>query len=400
MHHPDAGVFSMNFWIDKTSDSENVVISDTKSVLIGSVDRDHADAVASQLKDGEKPAAVLGTEGLVVIPFNQLQSVVSRNTDTTVDIKYRANKELVSLDINFENEAISQEFVDYINPYLPDTLAKTIYKQSSWVAAAPSLLAILSFLIVAFVYWNKFRLPIYIIGAVWMFFAGHMLIKRITNPPEITRWIVKGKAIRRAWGDLKTAGSFAFVLAVVCGISTQFPDSYGEDALYERVYHEMIVPASVPKLIANGADMYHADSDGDDALTLAIQWGEHDVAKAIIEAGYDVNRSIAGEEDGDTVLSVALYSGASDVAIAILDAGYDINKPIGDTSAVELAVAYDEYEVVERILDKGGLEAAEKYGFDIEATAVENASEYEDRRLLNLLGKHQKIQQTEVQVDL
>jgi len=338
-------------WIDGSSSNNNVIVANRISLLVASCEKDQADSIRQELNDGKSPAEVLGTDGVKVIPFNRIQTLVSRHTDVNVDIDYKAARKVESLSIDFENEEFAEEFIDFINPHIPENLELKVSQQHRLVAIIAPVFGIAFFFLLAFVYWNKFRLPIYAVGAVWIALGLYMLYTRLTNPPVITRWKLKGKKIRKAWNGLKNVTSGAVAVAVVCGFSLKLPDSHGERAVYDRVYHEMATAEDIQGLIENGGDLYYEDWEGDTALALAIMWNE------------------------------------TDLAMGILDADYDITATEGDQALLELALWNDEFSVADRLISMGAIETARLQGFD----PTEYLNDYDNGEIRALLEKHQLV---------
>ena len=129
---------------------------------------------------------------------------------------------------------------------------------------------------------------------------------------------------------------------------------YGSKALYQSVYEEMIQAEDVEKFIARGADIDYEDADGDTALSWSLYFEDDDLSLALVEAGANVTRTDI------SLLEIALYNNAGEKVLAAL-------------------------------MERGALEAAETYGFDVE----EYVADYDDQMFNELYDKHQKILQAE-----
>lgn len=342
-------------WINKDSESNNIVICNDLGLLIGSCDKSAQDSVDKQLNDGKTPAEVLGTEDLIIIPFIQIQNLSSRSTDAWIDITYKAKGSTESKTCDFEDEDQAQAFTAYIDQHMPDNLSKIVVQQSAIIAAINPLLSLLVCLGASYLFINKFHLPVYIIGGLWALISTVALVGRLKSPPVLTRWNIKGKHARKAWAGLKTVYAYTFVAVVAVGGSQQLPDSYGEKAISDRMVFEMIQPDDIKMLLGRGADINYLDEDGDTPLAMALYWEEEDMTLALIEAGASLTMKI----DGESSLVNALYNSASE-------------------------------NVIEAMLERGALSIAEKDGFD----PLQYATEYEDEGLLALLEKHRRVVQS------
>ncbi|MBX2835489.1 MAG: ankyrin repeat domain-containing protein [Gammaproteobacteria bacterium] len=342
----------MKFWLDRESESKNVVVANEASFAFGSCDQEHYDSVEQQLKAGKPAAEVLGSEDLTVVPFLQIQNLTSRSTDSDVQVSYKAKKELKTEDLDFTSETEAQEFVDHIGLYLPEGMVKKIYQQSALTAAFGPLLSLLLGAGTSYLFFDKFRIVVYVVGALWMLASLAMLYTRVTNPPEITRFTVSGKEFRKAWNGLKTAGSFCVAALVIVGISASFPDRYGQKALYDQLYEDTLGADEVQKYVDRGANLNYVDEDGMSVLSMAMDWTESDVVVSLIEAGADLNQLI-----------------------------YD------DWSPLAYAIYNEDVDVVKAMLDRGALQTAEIDGVD----ALEMVQETENDELIALVGKYRQV---------
>ena len=171
----------------------------------------------------------------------------------------------------------------------------------------------------------------YIVGALWAAFSVYRLYDRVSNPPQLTTWVIKGKHVRKALNGLKTAGSCAFFGALAVGLSASIPDSYGTKSLYSQFYEETLSAEEVQKFVSRGADLNYTDSSGYNILMLALDWSEYDIAEALVDAGIDLGPV---DQDSTSMLEYALNDGAPE-------------------------------SVIRKILNKGGLAVARDAGFDL-----------------------------------
>jgi len=307
----------LKYSIDRNTNSNNVVVLSETALIIGSCDKEQISSVEQQLSAGKSAIEVLGTEDIKSIPYTQIQGLTHLSTDNNIDVRHK---------------------------HTPSALSSVLMSIVSLIVCAA----------VCFLFYNKFRIAVYIVGGLWVLASLYNAYDRFTNPPVVTRWNIKGKYARKAWAGLKTAGSYAFLGIFAFGLSTQFPDRYGTESLYQSAYNETIQPEDVKKYLARGADIDFTDVDGDTALDMALYAEDNDLSLAIIEAGANVSRT------DYSILSTALYYGA-------------------------------DARVIGALLDRGALEAAEINGFDV-AGYIED---YDDQEFSELLNKHRKVIQAE-----
>lgn len=344
----------MKYSIDRNSSTGNIVVVTDAALIVGSCEEDQLNVVEAQLAGGKNVVEVLGTDDIKSIPYNKIQGLKHLSTDSDVDISYKQSKGVETTTLYFKDEKEAAEIVDHIGQSLPDSLEKRVSTQSPVSSVLMSVVSLLVCAGVCYLFFNKFRIAVYIIGGLWALFSLYNAYDRITNPPVVTRWNIKGKYVRKAWSGMKMAWSYAILGFLAFGISVQFPDRYGSKALYQSVYEEMIQAEDFEKFIARGADIDYEDADGDTALSWSLYFEDDDLSLALVEAGANVTRTDI------SLLEIALYNNAGEKVLAAL-------------------------------MERGALEAAETYGFDVE----EYVADYDDQMFNELYDKHQKILQAE-----
>lgn len=338
----------MQYWIDQGSEDKNVVVMSDSSIFIGSCDKENYDRVNHQLLEQKSPIEVLGSDDLKVIPFSQIQSMISRSTDTSVDINYKAKKDIEELSIFFFNVEEKDGFVSASESFMPDHLEKIEYKQSTLVAIISPLLSLALSGLSIYLFLNKFRWLTVIVGGLWLLASVYMLISRVTAPPTIIRWSIAGRYFRKMWSGVKTGFSYAFLALIIAGVHSKFPDNYGEKSIYQQVKDDSLEISEITQLLERGADINYKNKQGESSLLIALSWYQDDLAIALIEAGADL--SINNDQ---SPLKEAIYN------------DYDIR-------------------VIEKMLQKGA-----SLEFDIEGMSpIEYSKQYENMAVVNLLAEY------------
>ena len=344
----------MKYSIDRNTNSNNVVVLSETALIIGSCDKEQISSVEQQLSAGKSAIEVLGTEDIKSIPYTQIQGLTHLSTDNNIDVRHKQSKAIETITLYFKNKEEAAEIANSVGQFLPDNLEKKVTTPSALSSVLMSIVSLIVCAAVCFLFYNKFRIAVYIVGGLWALASLYNAYDRFTNPPVVTRWNIKGKYTRKAWAGLKTAGSYAFLGIFAFGLSTQFPDRYGTESLYQSAYNETIQPEDVKKYLARGADIDFTNVDGDTALDMALYAEDNDLSLAIIEAGANVSRT------DYSILSTALYYGA-------------------------------DARVIGALLDRGALEAAEINGFDVSGYI----EDYDDQEFSELLNQHRKVIQAE-----
>jgi len=337
----------MNFWIDRTSESNNVIVATEAAIFVGSCDESACDVVQQHLSAERDPLEVLGAGDLMSIPYHQVQRLVSRSTDKDVSIDYRAKKELEHELLFFESVECKQAFVDCVAAMLPANLARHEFRQSVAGAALGPLASLAVSLVAGYLFINKFRWLTFAVAGLWAAGSLYVLVSRAAAPPTVTRWTVDGRYVRKIWQGLKTAGSIAIVALVAIVSSENFPDSWGRKSIYDHVQNESLDAASVQTYLERGADIDYRDGNGDTPLAIALDWGRDDIAIALIDAGADLELK---SSYGLTPLEYAVTYGVDlRVTRAMLRNGADLDIEVDGMTPLEYAREH-ELEALEAFL--------------------------------------------------
>lgn len=109
---------------------------------------------------------------------------------------------------------------------------------------------------------------------------------------------------------------------------------------------------AIQQHIEAGSNLNERDTmGGASPLITAAVFGQSEVAKALIEAGADVNFT---NNEGSTALITAAAFGHFEVARALIEAGADVNHTNNEGStALHTAALFCRTEIVEALLDNG-----------------------------------------------
>lgn len=152
--------------------------------------------------------------------------------------------------------------------------------------------------------------------------------------------------------DSVRAGDHETALALVArGADVHEAESNGTTALHYAVHNGDL--ELVEKLIDAGANVNAMNSYGSSPMSEAAILGDAGIIKALLKAGADPESPNA---DGQTALMVVARSSNLDAARALLDAGADVNakEKWRDQNAVIWAAAQAQPEMLQLLLDAGG----------------------------------------------
>ena len=177
----------------------------------------------------------------------------------------------------------------------------------------------------------------------------------------------------------KTTLSIALALLLPVISYSTFAASVVADAAEKRDFD------SVALYLNEKADVLEAQTDGSTALHWAVYWDNLEIARALIDAGADVE---AASRLGATPIALAAGNGNSAMILLLLDAGSDAKATVlqsGETPLM-LAARAGDVESVKVLLDAGAeLDAVDTYRG---ATALLWASEQNHAAVVQLLVEH------------
>jgi hypothetical protein len=337
----------MKFWIDRTSESDNVVVATDAAILVGSCDETAYDSVEQQLSSQQSPIEVLGTDDLKTIPYQQIQRVTSRSTDKDVEVAYKARKEIEQEHLYFEEFEAKEQFVSWLDQALPGNLVKEEFEQSAIGASLSPMSSLLLSLVAGYLFINKFRWLTVAVAGLWALSSLFVLVTRASSPPTVTRWTIDGRFGRKMWSGMKAFASYAFVALVVVVGSDVVADSWGSRSLYEQMESENLDSASVQTYLDRGADINYRDEEGVTVLSFALNWNEDDIAIALVDAGADL--SVRDGDDLTPIEHAVTYGANINVIRAMHRNGASLDFEIDGMSLLEYAREY-EYEELEAFL--------------------------------------------------
>lgn len=152
--------------------------------------------------------------------------------------------------------------------------------------------------------------------------------------------------------------------------------SYGEPPLLEALERRQS-PSLVQALLDEDANPnYSTTGDRKHSLALAVEWGDVNVVKALIDAGADLNDKV----DGDVPLTVAVRCRRKDLFSLLLNAGAELNNAAAHrfgTTALWAASKNEDLEMVRSLLE---LEADPQ-----DQKAIQVASELANKEIFDLI---------------
>lgn len=335
-------------WIDHDSESDNVIGITDSMIYIGSCDSEACTKVDQELAKQISPVEVLGTEDVMTIPFIHIQKLISRSTDKDIDVSYKAKKDIEEKSLFFSEVDDKQQFLAAIDQFMPERLTKNESKQSAAVAAISPFVSLVLSLVTIYFFMDKLRVPAFVIGGLWAVASIYMLLSRIKNPPTVTRYALGGRYLRKFWNGAKTCVAYGIVVVVMLAVHQEFPTSYGPSAIYEHAQNEKLLAADVPKFLDRGADIDHQGENGSTSLSIAMDWGQDELAIALIESG----ANLVNPADGyGTPIEYAMYSDSSvEIIESMLKNGASLDFELDGMTPLAYSREYENQQLEEVIV--------------------------------------------------
>ena len=311
----------MEFWINRKSESDNVIILSEGRILITSCDEAHYDEVESKLNKSD-PFEVFERDDFTIIPFLKIQKIESRSTDDSVDVIRLVKKEHEESTLHFDSVEQKAEFVEALKLKEISDLTVSVRQQSALVAAFYPLISLALGLFISYLFFDRLRWTTILIGTIWLGTSLYMLYFRFTKPPVITAWVKKGRIFRKLSNMIKTVFASIIALVIVASLSRQFPISYGPKAILSHLKMEELEPEDVATLVSRGADVNYEDPEWDYPLAITVYNEDAALTKALLDAGAKI---IYENESESRILTSALeYS--DKISLLLLQSDQPLGK--------------------------------------------------------------------------
>jgi ankyrin repeat protein len=178
-------------------------------------------------------------------------------------------------------------------------------------------------------------------GDAWLYLSGYLALA-----------LAAGDARASDVADAAMTGDAPAVLALIAeGADVTAAQTDGSTALHWAVHHDDLATAGV--LVQAGADPLAANRAGATPLRLAVINGSVAMTEFLLDAGVDPNEALT--EHGDTALMMAARTGVAGLAEVLLERGADIDaaENWGNTTALMWAIAEHHPQVAALLLERG-----------------------------------------------
>jgi len=331
------------FWLNKDRSSNNVIALSDTAIYIASIDEEALLSVKNQLSSEKPLVEVLGNKA-TTIPYTSINGIISRDTDDDIDITYRTGKSLEEESLFFDNPKTKADALAAIERYLPESLQRSVTKQNLVSAGFYPLLAIVVIGWLAYLFYPLFPKVSMVVGGLCLLVAVSILIKRLSNPPVVTRWVIKGKYLRKFRNLLGKGFAILFWAAVIIVLHDRLSESFGPGSLMHRYENGELEARDVQTYVKNGADVDYADEDGDTLLLHAASSNDFYLAKALIDNGAEIQYR---NSDGSTALHYAVQYGGPELVELLITAGADPStKDNQGVSAMDYARDSDDEMII------------------------------------------------------
>jgi hypothetical protein len=338
----------MQFWLNRNSEKNNVVIQYRNGLILGSCGKTSYDKVEGQLLKNMNPVELFGEENISLIPWSGIQSITSESNYLDIELKYKIKKDEETIKVSFSHIHNKKKCLFNIVEILSDKLDKSTDEQSNSSVYLSPFLSLVLASGSTFLFYGLFPKPSLIIGGIWILLSIIRLITVSKEPARITHWKLKKRKSKKPslmtvdkieskleMKPIYTHIGFASVIfAVYFGMNyfdLPSANNINADSKNELTKIKKSQNLNVEKGV-----------EGMTPLIAAIQNGDEKIALSLITDGADVSTS----HDGKTALDLAIGSSLEQAALSLLS---------------KKAPSYKQEDLLVRVIDNGlGLSVIKK----------------------------------------
>lgn len=334
----------MQYWINKDSDSNNLLVLNQTHLLYASVKEADITEIETALKNGAQPAPpLLETNEVSLAAITDLKST---NADAYLTLKSTEEKD--ELELSFESEADKADFLAAFKSRKPAQLTEHIKELNALTASFWPLVSLACALIAAWLFINKFPVATYIVAGLWACLSLYTAVQRIRKPPVITRWSDGDTGVSGVFDFVKQGFALSLVMAALITGANAVPDARGASTVLDSAAKGFLNTGNIDNMIAAGGDLDQRDQNGHSALFLMIDQADtraYEVSSNLLASALINKASQSNSSNTEsTVLSSTLMAAASGMAkidksnaneklsneaektaIALIELGADVN---------------------------------------------------------------------------
>jgi len=300
----------MLYWLNNKTEKNNIVILSKVAVLLGSCGALSCEKVEAQLQKNANPAAVLGKENIVLIPFQRIQKINSEVTAPVITLSIQMAKGIANKTLGFSDFEARDKCFLYLKQLKVNSqgTAKNTAKPvasvatKSKVASSPSPVST-----------SRSSHPESLMSK-----PVQELSKKepaFGRKPEVKRQVSESNSPKKNWLNKKTGMIAAGLVVTLLGGYFAYSLMPKADALYAAIQAENIVSADIEAYLENGADINYQGMDGVTPLLSAINHNKEDLVVTLVNKGADLD----DDYNGDTALDIAIASGLNNAVGSMLD---------------------------------------------------------------------------------
>lgn len=111
----------MQFWLNKHSENNNIVIQYQNGLLLASCDKKSYGIVEAQLQKNTNPLELFGKENLSLIPWKSIQKITSDTGNLDIEFKYKLKDE-ATIKVSFGHPHSKEQCLSNIVGLLGDKM--------------------------------------------------------------------------------------------------------------------------------------------------------------------------------------------------------------------------------------------------------------------------------------
>ena len=346
----------MQFWLNKHSENNNVVIQYQNGLLLASCGKKSYGIVEAQLQNNTNPLELFGKENLSLIPWKSIQKITSDTGNLDIEFKYKLKDEAI-IKVSFGHPHSKEQCLSNIVGLLGDKMKMSSDEHSAISFYLSPLLNLALALGSTVLFYKLFQYYALLVGGVWAFLSLFRLIKLTRKSKEINYWTRISKSEKKPSlrvGPIKEnksvmiavyahMGIACLIVAVYFGVSIFIKPS----VINEVAQTKSQIAANTNKNLQVKTNVGTTATMGMTPLIAALASGDEKRAISLINDGVDLSIS----HDGKTALDYAIGDSLEKAVITLLsDDAPSSNQQNLLTRVIENGM---DLEVIRKIVNAG-----------------------------------------------
>ena len=365
----------MQFWLNKHSEHNNVVIQYRNGLLLASCNKKSYKDIESRLQQNANPLDIFGKENLSLIPWKSIQEITSDCGDLDIHLKYKITA-VQEITISFGHAHSKEQCLSNIVGLLGERLKMSSEERSATSFYLNPLLSLALAILTTVLFYKYFQSAALVFGGIWASYSLYRLIKLSKKSREINFWKIISKSEKKPSIVIQSKNHDKPQMVTVyayMGFACLIVAVYFGAGMFIKPYELNKAKQTKSRIEAGLNNNKQAKTiskntatQGLSPLIAALSSGNEKSAISLIRNGADLNVS----HDGKTALDYALSFTLKKAAITLLE---NDAPSTNQQDLLSRAIDYGmDLQVIKKIVDSGAnVNYTNSSGISVLATAIE-----------------------------